>query len=41
VNGLIGRLGFFGVGLGSLAGGVRLVQIPGGSLSVLDLVRMG
>jgi 8-hydroxy-5-deazaflavin:NADPH oxidoreductase len=41
VNGLIGRLGFFGVDLGSLAGGGRLVQIPGGSLSVLDLVRMG
>jgi predicted dinucleotide-binding enzyme len=41
VSGLIGRLGFFGVDLGSLAGGGRLVQIPGGPLPVLDLVKFG
>jgi len=37
----IERLGFFGVDLGSLEGGGRLVQIPGGPLPVLNLVKLG
>ena len=41
VGGLIGRLGFFGIDLGSLVGGGRLVQIPGGPLPVLNLVKLG
>ncbi|WP_031358528.1 NADPH-dependent F420 reductase [Caballeronia sordidicola] len=41
VSGLIGRLGFFGIDLGSLEGGGRLVQIPGGPLPVLNLVKLG
>jgi 8-hydroxy-5-deazaflavin:NADPH oxidoreductase len=38
---LIGRLGFFGVDLGSLDVGGRLVQFPGGPLPGLDLVKFG
>ena len=38
---LIDRLGFFGVDLGTLAVGCRLVQFPGGPLPVLDLVKFG
>ena len=41
VSGLIGQLGFFGIDLGSLEGGGRLVQIPGGPLPVLNLVKLG
>ena len=41
VSGLIERLGFFGIDLGSLEGGGRLVQIPGGPLPVLNLVKLG
>lgn len=41
VSGLIGQLGFFGIDLGSLVGGGRLVQIPGGPLPVLNLVKLG
>ena len=41
VSGLIGQLGFFGIDLGSLEGGGRLVQIPGGPLPVLNLVKFG
>ena len=41
VSGLIGQLGFFGFDLGSLEGGGRLVQIPGGPLPVLNLVKFG
>jgi predicted dinucleotide-binding enzyme len=41
VSGLIGRLGFFGIDLGSLAVGARLVQFPGGPLPVHNLVRFG
>lgn len=41
VSSLIGRLGFFGIDLGSLAVGSRLVQFPGGPLPALNLVRFG
>lgn len=39
VGQLIDRIGFFGVDLGSLAVGARLVQFPGGPLPTLNLVR--
>lgn len=38
---LIDRLGFFGIDLGPLAIGARLVQFPGGPLPALNLVRFG
>ncbi|WP_419688756.1 NADPH-dependent F420 reductase [Burkholderia theae] len=41
VSGLIARLGFFGIDLGLLVDGGQLVQIPGGPLPVLDLVKFG
>ena len=41
VGALIDRLGFFGIDLGMLAVGGRLVQFPGGPLSALDLVKFG
>ena len=41
VSELIEQLGFFGIDLGSLEGGGRLVQIPGGPLPVLNLVKLG
>jgi predicted dinucleotide-binding enzyme len=41
VGALIDRLGFFGVDLGSLAVGGRLVQFPGGPLPSLNLVKFG
>ncbi|KML62112.1 NADP oxidoreductase [Burkholderia cepacia] len=41
VSELIARLGFFGIDLGLLVGGGRLVQVPGGPLPVLDLVKFG
>lgn len=41
VGALIERLGFFGIDLGSLAVGARLVQFPGGPLPALNLVRFG
>lgn len=41
VSGLIERLGFFGIDLGSLEGGGQLVQIPGGPLPVHNLVKLG
>ncbi|WP_029353817.1 NAD(P)-binding domain-containing protein [Bosea sp. 117] len=41
VGALIDRLGFFGIDLGSLAVGGRLVQFPGGPLPALNLVRFG
>ncbi|WP_458098393.1 NADPH-dependent F420 reductase [Roseomonas sp. WA12] len=41
VSGLIDRLGFFGIDLGPLAVGSRLVQFPGGPLPGLNLVNMG
>ncbi|KQP74790.1 NADP oxidoreductase [Methylobacterium sp. Leaf111] len=39
VGALIDRLGFFGIDLGTLAVGSRLVQFPGGPLPALDLVK--
>ncbi|MGV8596164.1 NADPH-dependent F420 reductase [Pseudomonas aeruginosa] len=39
VAGLIEQLGFFGIDLGSLAVGARLVQFPGGPLPALNLVK--
>ncbi|WP_043837956.1 NADPH-dependent F420 reductase [Muricoccus aerilatus] len=39
VGALIDRLGFFGIDLGPLAVGARLVQFPGGPLPALNLVR--
>jgi predicted dinucleotide-binding enzyme len=36
---LVDRLGFFGIDLGSLAVGARLVQFPGGPLPALNLVK--
>ena len=41
VGALMGRLGFFGIDLGPLALGSRLVQFPGGPLPALNLVRFG
>lgn len=38
---LIEQIGFFGIELGTLAMGVRLVQFPGRPLPVYDLVRFG
>ena len=39
VGALIERLGFFGLDLGVLATGARLVQFPGGPLAVHNLVK--
>lgn len=39
VRGVIDRLGFFGIDLGPLSVGGRLVQFPGGPLPVHNLVR--
>ena len=36
---LAGRLGFAGIDLGTLGGGARLFQFPGGPLAALNLVR--
>ncbi|HET9396296.1 MAG TPA: hypothetical protein VFO36_09590 [Nitrospiraceae bacterium] len=41
VGALIERLGFFGIDLGSLAVGGKLVQFPGGPLPTLNLVKFG
>jgi 8-hydroxy-5-deazaflavin:NADPH oxidoreductase len=41
VAALIDRLGFFGIDLGSLAGGGRLVQFPSGPLPGHNLVKFG
>ncbi|KAA0111693.1 NADP oxidoreductase [Methylobacterium sp. P1-11] len=41
VGALIDRLGFFGIDLGTLAVGGRLVQFPGGPLPTHDLVKFG
>ncbi len=41
VAALIDRLGFFGIDLGTLAVGSRLVQFPGGPLPALNLVKFG
>jgi 8-hydroxy-5-deazaflavin:NADPH oxidoreductase len=39
IGALIERLGFFGIDLGSLAGGGKLAQFPGGPLPSLNLVK--
>jgi predicted dinucleotide-binding enzyme len=39
VGALIDRLGFFGIDLGALAVGARLVQFPGGPLPAINLVK--
>nr|WP_044561758.1 NAD(P)-binding domain-containing protein [Azospirillum sp. B4] len=41
VGTLIDQLGFFGIDLGPLAIGSRLVQFPGGPLPALNLVKIG
>jgi 8-hydroxy-5-deazaflavin:NADPH oxidoreductase len=41
VSGLIEQLGFFGIDLGSLEAGGKLVQIPGGPLPLHNLVKVG
>lgn len=41
VGTLIDRLGFFGIDLGPLAIGGKLVQFPGGRLPALNLVKLG
>ncbi|MBR8305268.1 NADP oxidoreductase [Burkholderia cenocepacia] len=41
VGTLIDKLGFFGIDLGSLDVGGRLVQFPGGPLPALNLVKFG
>jgi predicted dinucleotide-binding enzyme len=41
VASLIEKLGFFGIDLGSLEVGGRLVQFPGGPLPALNLVKFG
>lgn len=38
---LVEKLGFFGIDLGALSIGSRLVQFPGGPLPALNLVRFG
>jgi predicted dinucleotide-binding enzyme len=40
VAGLIAKLGFFGIDLGTLSIGSRLVQFPGGPLPALNLVKI-
>ena len=41
VGRLIERLGFFGIDLGELSLGARLIQFPGGPLPALNLIRIG
>jgi predicted dinucleotide-binding enzyme len=41
VGELIGKLGFFGIDLGSLSAGAKLAQFPGGPLPGLNLVKFG
>jgi hypothetical protein len=36
---LIGKPGFFGVDLGQVNEGGRLINIPGGNLAILNLIR--
>ncbi len=40
VGGLIEKLGFFGVDLGTLEAGGKLTQIPGGTLSIHHLLKL-
>jgi 8-hydroxy-5-deazaflavin:NADPH oxidoreductase len=39
IGALVERLGFFGLDLGALAVGARLVQFPGGPLAVHNMVK--
>jgi len=39
VAALIDQLGFFGIDLGELSVGAKLVQFPGGPLPTLNLVK--
>ena len=41
VSGLIKRLDFLGIDLGTLAGAGPLIQFPGGPLPLLNLVKFG
>lgn len=41
IGSIIAQLGFFGIDLGTLAVGSRLVQFPGGPLPGLNLVKFG
>ena len=41
VGALIDRLGFFGIDLGPIAVGGKLVEFPGGPLPALNLVKFG
>ena len=41
IGGLIEKLGFFGIDLGSLPAGGRLTQIPGGPLAPINFVKFG
>lgn len=40
VSGIIGRIGFAGIDLGSLHEGGKLQRFPGGSLSTLNLIKL-
>jgi len=37
---LIGKLGFFGVNLGQVNEGGKLINIPGGNLTIHNLIRI-
>jgi predicted dinucleotide-binding enzyme len=41
IAGLIEKLGFFGIDLGTLSVGAKLAQFPGGPLPALNLVKFG
>jgi predicted dinucleotide-binding enzyme len=41
IGAIIERIGFFGIDLGTLAAGSRLVQFPGGPLPTHNLVKFG
>jgi hypothetical protein len=40
VAGLIERLGFFGIDLGLLNEGGRAISVPGGALTLQNLIRL-
>ena len=40
VSALIGQLGFFGVDLGQINEGGRAINVPGGGLTVQNLIRL-
>ncbi|WP_209021348.1 hypothetical protein [Paracoccus ravus] len=41
IGAMIDRLGFFGIDLGPISVGGRLVQFPGGPLPALNLAKIG